>query len=148
MYLIKCNTSKSFILAVWDLLEATYPEHFRSHYESCEAYRTIREGSMIHSYQLIPRWFRDKREMNQQRRPTNIQGDEFSYYVRFPSIHFINQSEVTLLLLISYSFLFSALFQVHGRIMGCMRKYKSKEETVKHLLDQYGVAPESTKTGE
>ncbi|KAJ4901320.1 hypothetical protein Rs2_15271 [Raphanus sativus] len=25
---------------VWDLLEATYPEHFRSHYESCEAYRT------------------------------------------------------------------------------------------------------------
>ncbi|CAF2105701.1 unnamed protein product [Brassica oleracea] len=26
---------------------------------------------------------------------------------------------------------------VHGRIMKCMRVYKSKEETVLHLLDQY-----------
>ncbi|CAF1766611.1 unnamed protein product [Brassica oleracea] len=26
---------------------------------------------------------------------------------------------------------------VHGRIMKCMRDYKSKEETVLHLLDQY-----------
>ncbi|KAL0737401.1 hypothetical protein Bca4012_013611 [Brassica carinata] len=82
---------------VWDLLEATYPENFKSHYESCETYQKIREASRIDSYKLIP------------------SVEEFSYYV-------------------------------HGRIMECMRDYKSKEETVKHLLDQYRITPESTNT--
>ncbi|CAN7018659.1 unnamed protein product [Brassica rapa subsp. trilocularis] len=35
---------------------------------------------------------------------------------------------------------------VHCRIMECMRDYKSKEETVKHLLDQYRITHESTNT--
>ncbi|CAF1708487.1 hypothetical protein Bca4012_006244 [Brassica carinata] len=32
---------------------------------------------------------------------------------------------------------------VHCRIMECMRDYKGKEETVKHLLDQYRITHES-----
>lgn len=106
----RLSNSKSFILVVWDLLEAKYPESFRSHYKSCETYRKIREASRIESYKLIPRFFRDKREKDQHRR-SNIQRDddddatsqapqgsnggdalvprgfksveEFSYYVRF-----------------------------------------------------------------
>ncbi|KAH0912037.1 hypothetical protein HID58_035358, partial [Brassica napus] len=35
---------------------------------------------------------------------------------------------------------------VHCRIMECMRDYKGKEETVKHLLDQYRITHESTNT--
>lgn len=116
----RLSNSKSFILVVWDLLEAKYPENFRSHYESCETYQKILEASRIQSYQLIPRFFRDRREIDQQRR-SNIQIDdddatsqapqgsnggdalvprgfksvqEFSYYVRFHQ--FINQLEVTL----------------------------------------------------
>ncbi|CAG7884036.1 unnamed protein product [Brassica rapa] len=44
-----------------------YTEYFRSYYQSCETYRKIREASRIDSHKLIPMWFRDKREKEQQR---------------------------------------------------------------------------------
>ncbi|CAN6977493.1 unnamed protein product [Brassica rapa subsp. trilocularis] len=75
-------------------------------------------------------WFRDKREKEQQRL-CNIQRDD-------------DALKVTLYNLLHSSFF--ALFQIHCRIMECMRDYKGKEETVKHLLDQYRITHESTNT--
>ncbi|CAG7872967.1 unnamed protein product [Brassica rapa] len=126
---------------VWDLLEAKYPENFRSHYESCETYQKILEASRIQSYQLIPRFFRDRREIDQQRR-SNIQIDDDDATSQAPQGS--NGGEA--LVPRDFKSVQEFSYYVHGRIMACMRNYKSKEETVKHLLDQYRIAPESTNT--
>ncbi|CAN6859361.1 unnamed protein product [Brassica oleracea var. botrytis] len=63
-------------------------------------------------------WFRDKREKEQQRL-CNIQRDDDAVTSQTP------QEPTT------------SNAGVHRRIMKCMRDYKSKEETVLHLLDQY-----------
>ncbi|KAG2261682.1 hypothetical protein Bca52824_068761 [Brassica carinata] len=124
---------------VWDLLEATYPENFKSHYESCETYQKIREASRIDSYKLIPRWFRDKREKDQQRR-SNIQRDDDDDAATSQA------PQESPLFPRGFKSVEEFSYYVHGRIMECMRDYKSKEETVKHLLDQYRITPESTNT--
>ncbi|CAH8363519.1 unnamed protein product [Eruca vesicaria subsp. sativa] len=122
---------------VWDILEATYPEEFRAHYESCEAYRRIREASVIHSYQLIPRWFRDKREIQYQQRRCSIK--------RYNDDAVTSQEpQESALLPRDFKSVEEFSYYVHGKIMECMRNYKSKEETVKHLLDRYQITPEST----
>ncbi|KAL0889445.1 hypothetical protein Bca101_013428 [Brassica carinata] len=124
---------------VWDLLESTYPENFKSHYESCETYQKIREASRIDSYKLIPRWFRDKREKDQQRR-SNIQRDDDDDAATSQA------PQKSALFPRGFKSVEEFSYYVHGRIMECMRDYKSKEETVKHLLDQYRITPESTNT--
>ncbi|CAN7026650.1 unnamed protein product [Brassica rapa subsp. trilocularis] len=124
---------------VWDLLEAKYPENFRSHYESCETYQKILEASRIQSYQLIPRFFRDRREIDQQRR-SNIQRNDDDATSQAPQCSNGGDALVPR----GFKSVQEFSYYVHGRIMKCMRNYKSKEETVKHLLDQYRIAPEST----
>ncbi|KAF8090569.1 hypothetical protein N665_0472s0002 [Sinapis alba] len=128
---------------VWDLLEETYPEDFKSHYESCKTYQQIREGSRIESYQLIPRWFRDKREIDQQRR-CNIQRDDDDDAAASQEPQGSNDGDT--LVPRGFKSVQEFSYYVHGRIMQCMRNYKSKEETVKHLLDHYQITPESTNT--
>ncbi|CAH8322853.1 unnamed protein product [Eruca vesicaria subsp. sativa] len=67
-----------------------------------------------------PHLFRDKRKKQQKRRCSIWRDDEVAVTSQEPQ-------ECAL---------------VHGRIME--RDYKSKEETVKHLLEQFGITPEST----
>ncbi|KAF2532439.1 hypothetical protein F2Q70_00031641 [Brassica cretica] len=128
---------------VWDLLEAKYPENFRSHYKSCETYRKIREASRIESYKLIPRFFRDKREKDQHRR-SNIQRDDDDDDATSQAPQGSNGGDA--LVPRGFKSVEEFSYYVHGRIMACMRDYKSKEETVKHLSDLYRIPPESTKT--
>ncbi|KAL0664359.1 hypothetical protein Bca4012_101197 [Brassica carinata] len=66
-------------------------------------------------------WFRDKREKEQQRL-CNIQRDDDAVTSQTPQEPTTSNAGDALL---------------HRRIMKCMCDYKSKEETVLHLLDQY-----------
>ncbi|KAG2264540.1 hypothetical protein HID58_076480 [Brassica napus] len=127
---------------VWDLLEAKYPESFRSHYKSCETYRKIREASRIESYKLIPRFFRDKREKDQHRRSNIQRDDDDDATSQAPQGSNGGDAFVPR----GFKSVEEFSYYVHGRIMECMRDYKSKEETVKHLSDLYRIPPESTKT--
>ncbi|KAG5391387.1 hypothetical protein IGI04_021350 [Brassica rapa subsp. trilocularis] len=83
-------------------------------------------------------WFRDKRE--KELRLCNIQRNDDAVTSQTPLL--------LLILAMPYVRLHHIINQlkVHCRIMECMRDYKSKEETVKHLLDQYRITHESTNT--
>ncbi|CAN6809160.1 unnamed protein product [Brassica oleracea] len=75
-------------------------------------------------------WFRDKREKEQQRL-CNIQRDDDAVTSQTPQEPTTSNAGDALRKNPSYH------QSVHRRIMKCMRDYKSKEETVLHLLDQY-----------
>ncbi|KAL0669594.1 hypothetical protein Bca4012_032298 [Brassica carinata] len=73
---------------------------------------------------------RDKREKEQQRL-CNIQRDDDAVTSQTPQEPTTSNAGDALRKNPSYH------QSVHRRIMKCMRDYKSKEETVLHLLDQY-----------
>ncbi|CAN6839895.1 unnamed protein product [Brassica oleracea var. botrytis] len=75
-------------------------------------------------------WFRDKREKEQQRL-CNIQRDDDAVTSQTPQEPTTSNAGDALRKNPSYH------QSVHRRIMKCMCDYKSKEETVLHLLDQY-----------
>lgn len=75
--------------------------------------------------------------------------EEVVYFVRFqPSKNLLRIMKKKLKsTFCNLSSFFALLFQVNNRIEGCIVAYKSKEETVKHLWEQFQVAPETTRIG-